>query len=209
MNTPQGYLLVVEDIPDILKLLEATLKFKGYRVLTARNGEEALEAIRNEHPLLVVTDILMPRMDGFSLVHRLRIDPETRDIPVVFLTATYVAPEDKAFALSIGVTRFIEKPVKLEEFLPVIEKLITQKVTIPRGLLNEFDFYDGYRKRLETKLEQKIVQIARDERLLKTLSEEEKPSFQSSLRLAITERDEIQHLLGQVQKHLENNPKPD
>ena len=209
MDTSQGYLLVVEDIPDILRLLETTLKFKGYRVVTARNGEEALEFIQKELPILVITDILMPRMDGFSLVHRLRINPETRDIPVVFLTATYVAPEDKAFALNIGVTRFIEKPVKLDEFLPAIEKLITQKITVPRGLLNEFEFYDGYRKRLETKLEQKIAQIARDERLLKTLTEEEKPSFQSSLKLAVAERDEIQHLLDQVHKHLENNPKPE
>ena len=67
MNTQSGYLLVVEDIPDILKLLDATLKFKGYRVLTARNGEEALEVIQKERPLMIITDILMPKMDGFSL----------------------------------------------------------------------------------------------------------------------------------------------
>ena len=92
MNTGQGYLLVVEDIPDILKLLDATLKFKGYRVVTAQNGQEALDAIQRERPAMIITDILMPKMDGFSLVHRLRINPETRDIPVIFLTATYVAP---------------------------------------------------------------------------------------------------------------------
>jgi len=95
MNAQQGYLLVVEDIPDILNLLEATLTFKGYRVVTARDGQEALEIIQKEHPAMVITDILMPKMDGFSLVHRLRLDPETRRIPVVFLSATYVAPEDK------------------------------------------------------------------------------------------------------------------
>ena len=102
MDAQKGYLLVVEDIPDILNLLEATLKFKGYRVLTAQNGEEALKIIQKEYPALIVADILMPRMDGFSLVHRLRINPDTRHIPVIFLSATYVAPEDKAFALSIG-----------------------------------------------------------------------------------------------------------
>src|SRR5512145_1089877 len=123
MNTQQGYLLVVEDVPDILVLLQATLKFKGYRVITARNGLEALEAIEKESPALIITDILMPKMDGFSLVHRLRLDPTTRDIPIIFLSATYVAPEDKAFALTIGVTRFIEKPVNLETFFPVIDEL--------------------------------------------------------------------------------------
>src|SRR5512145_1094684 len=118
MNTQQGYLLVVEDVPDILVLLQATLKFKGYRVITARNGLEALEAIEKESPALIITDILMPKMDGFSLVHRLRLNPETRDIPVVFLSATYVAPEDKTFALNLGVIRFVEKPVDFEQFLP-------------------------------------------------------------------------------------------
>ena len=104
----RGYLLVVDDIPDILTLLDTTLTFKGYRVVTARNGQEALEAIRKERPALVIADILMPKMDGFSLVHHLRIDPATRDLPVVFLSATYVTPEDKDFALAIGVTQFIE-----------------------------------------------------------------------------------------------------
>ena len=100
METQPGYLLVVEDIPDILRLLKATLEFKGYRVVTAREGIEALEAIKQERPAMIITDILMPKMDGFNLVHRLRINPETRDIPVVFLSATYVAPEDKAFAIT-------------------------------------------------------------------------------------------------------------
>jgi len=199
----QGYLLVVEDIPDILRLLDATLKFKGYRVVTAGNGQEALEAIQRERPALIITDILMPKMDGFSLVHRLRINPETRDIPVIFLTATYVAPEDKAFALTIGVSRFIEKPVNFEQFLPTVAELMAKGPAAPLETLNELDFYDGYRKRLEKKLNQKNTQITRSENLLSTLSEEEKPSIRSSLHQAITERAEIQHLLDQIDEHLE------
>jgi len=203
MDTPQGYLLVVEDIPDILKLLEATLTFKGHRVVTARNGEEAMEAIERERPLLVITDILMPKMDGFSLVHRLRIKPETRDIPVVFLSATYVAAEDKAFAQTIGVTGFIEKPVAMDKFVPIIEKILRQGTYTPAEPINEIDFYEGYRKRLEIKLNQKNIQIARDERLLETLSEAEKPSFQVSLQLAKSEREEIKQLLEQVREQRE------
>jgi len=209
MSTQTPYLLVVEDIPDILKLLEATLTFKGHRVVTARNGEEALEAIERERPALVITDILMPRMDGFSLVHRLRINPETRDIPVVFLSATYVAPEDKAFALTIGVTRFIEKPVALNEFVPIIEKLLEQGAHAAQETINDIDFYDGYRKRLEIKLSQKITQIARDERLLETLSEEEKASFRASLQLAMSEREEIQKLLDQIDEQVDKFSKPE
>lgn len=204
MNTQQGYLLVVEDVPDILVLLHETLKFKGYRVITARNGVEALEVIEKELPALIVTDILMPKMDGFSLVHRLRLDPHTRSIPIIFLSATYVAPEDKAFALTIGVTRFIEKPVNLENFFPVIDELLAQKDSDVQNLLDETAFYDGYRKRLEIKLKHKNTQIARDENLLKTLTGTERASFEASLRQSIAEREEIQHLLEEIRGRLEN-----
>ena len=203
MDTQSGYLLVVEDIPDILKLLDATLKFKGYRVLTARNGEEALEVIQKERPLMIITDILMPKMDGFSLVHTLRIHSETRSIPVIFLSATYVAPEDKAFALNIGATRFIEKPIDLELFMKTISDLLLQGAPASQEPLTEPDFYIGYRKRLKTKLNQKMTQIARTERLLETLPEEEKPSFQASLQMAISEREEIEKLLDQIREHFE------
>jgi CheY-like chemotaxis protein len=209
MNTKQGYLLVVEDIPDILRLLDATLKFKGYRVVTAPNGQEALEAIQRERPALIITDILMPKMDGFSLVHRLRINPETRDIPVVFLTATYVAPEDKAFALTIGVNRFIEKPVDFEQFLPAIEEILAKGPSAPLEPLNEADFYEGYRKRLEKKLNQKMTQIARGEHLLKTVSQEEQSTIRASLQQAQNERQEIQHLLDEIHEYLDKINKRD
>jgi CheY-like chemotaxis protein len=208
MNIQTGYLLVVEDIADILNLLEATLKFKGYRVVTARNGEEALEIIQKDRPDLIIADILMPKMDGFRMVHRLRINPETRRIPVVFLSATYVAPEDKAFALSLGATRFIEKPVDLPTFLPIIEKLLQQGVHTPVEPLNEYVFYEGYRKRLEIKLSQKNTQIVRDERLLDSLSEDEKVAMKKSMEQAVNEREEIQALLAQIRERLDTFPKP-
>jgi DNA-binding response OmpR family regulator len=205
----QGYLLIVEDVPDILRLLEETLKFKGYNAVTARNGQEALDLIQRERPALVITDIMMPKLDGFGLVHRLRLNPETRDLPVIFLTATYVALEDKAFALNIGVTRFIEKPVNFERFLETIDQLLTQGAPSVPTPMSESDFYEGYRQRLEKKLNQKITQIARDERLLASLSEEEKPSFKASLQVAVNERDEIQRLLDEIQMRMANTSKPE
>lgn len=205
----QGYVLIVEDVPDILKLLEETLKFKGYRAATARNGQEALEAIQHERPMLVITDIMMPKLDGFGLVHRLRLNPETRNIPVIFLTATYVGLEDKAFALNIGVTRFIEKPVNFEKFLKTIEELITQEPPTSPRLISETEFYEGYRERLEKKLNQKSTQITRDEHLLETLPEMERPTFQASLQGAINERDEIQRLLDEIQVRMESTAKPE
>ena len=204
METQKGYLLVVEDIPDILSLLKATLEFKGYRVVTAREGNEALEAIKNERPALIITDILMPKMDGFSMVHHLRLNPETRDIPVVFLSATYVAPEDKAFAVNLGVIRFIEKPVDFDYFLPTISSLLEEGAKSTGEPLDEFAFYDEYRKRLESKLLHKNTQIARAEHLLETIAEEEKSTFVASLHQTRDERKEIQQLLEQINQILEN-----
>lgn len=203
MDTTKGYLLVVEDIPDILALLETTLKFKGYRVETAVNGQDAMDLIEKEAPTLVITDILMPRMDGFSLVHRLRIEPETRNIPVIFLSATYVAPEDKAFALDIGATRFMEKPVIIEDFLALIEDLLNAPSSETVTPVSERDFYIGYRKRLETKLAEKNMQIARAESLVQNVNDNEREHFTGSLHHTVNERKELLRLLEQVDAHLE------
>lgn len=204
MDDQHNKLLVVEDNSDILRLLETTLTFKGYNVTTARNGNEALEAIEKESPSVIITDILMPQMDGFSLVHHLRLNPATRDIPVVFLSATYVTPEDKNFALTLGVIQFIEKPVNFEEFLPAIDKLLSMEARSSQAPLNETEFYTQYRKRLETKLIQKNTQITRAERLLVTLPEEEKPAFMHSLHQSMNERQEIQKLLDEIHRLMED-----
>jgi CheY-like chemotaxis protein len=203
MATKNDYLLVVEDVPDILVLLVETLKFKGYRVMTATNGEEALEVIQKGLPKLIITDILMPKMDGFNLVHRLRLNPATRNIPVIFLSATYVAPEDKEFALTIGVTRYIEKPVNLDEFFPLIEELLSVGKYEAKPL-NELDFYEGYKKRLETKLRHKNTQITRDQHLFETLDDSQKMAIKASMQTAIREKEEIQKLLDHIREQIES-----
>jgi DNA-binding response OmpR family regulator len=203
MNAGTDYLLIVEDDPDILKLLDATLTFKGYRVVTARNGKEGLEAIQGKRPAIVIADIMMPKLDGFGLVHRMRIHPQTRDIPVVFITATYVAREDREFALSIGATRFLQKPIDLEKFLAMIAELLKQGPPAVIKPFNELDFYNEYRRRLKAKLDEKIKQIARDEHLLATDADKEDQFLQVSLRQAIRERDELQLLLNQIHDQLE------
>jgi len=203
MDAGTDYLLIVEDDPDILELLDATLTFKGYRVVTARNGREALEAIHRKRPAIVIADIMMPTLDGFGLVHRIRIDPETRDIPVVFITAAYVTPEDREFALNIGATRFLQKPVDLERFLGTIAELLEHGLSAVVKPLNELDFYNEYRRRLEAKLGEKNRQIAREEHLLATDADKEDQSLQASFRQVHRERDELKLLLDQIHEQLE------
>jgi len=203
MKLDQGYLLIVEDDLDILRLLQTTLNFSGYRVVTARNGNEGLEVVQNEHPAIVIADIMMPKLDGFGFVHRLRINPETRNIPVVFITATFVSREDREFALNIGATRFIQKPLDLDEFLVTVEELLNQGSPITFEPLDEIKFYQEYRRRLEEKLQDKQKQIARDKLLLGTKSDEEDQFLQASLHQATGERKELILLLDQVQVQLE------
>lgn len=203
MNVPFGPLLVVEDVPNVLELLEVTLRFKGYPVITARNGQEALQRVAKERPALVITDILMPKMDGYALAHGLRSNPLTRSIPIIFLSATYVTPEDKAFAISLGAVKFLEKPVDTEEFLLTVAEVLTAGIpTIPEPL-SEREFYQGYRERLENKLRHKNTQIARTERLLQTLPPEQKPAFEALLAEARVHMEDIQHELDQLFKLLE------
>ena len=192
MTNPRGPLLVVEDIPNVLELLEVTLRFQGYEVISARNGEEALKILEKETPALIITDILMPKLDGFAFVQKLRDNPKTMGLPVIFLSATYVTPEDQTFAMSLGASRFIEKPIDTEDFLLTIAELLSKdQITIPVPL-EKPQFYSGYRERLDIKLQHKNRQIARIERLLPTLDEEQKESFNVLYEQALRDRHEIE-----------------
>jgi CheY-like chemotaxis protein len=203
MNNPTGPILVVEDVPNVLELLEVTLRFKGYPVITANNGEEALEKVASEHPALVITDILMPKMDGYALAHRLRTNPQTRLTPLIFLSATYVTPEDKKFAISLGAVRFIEKPIDTEEFLLTVAELLTQGPNPIPEPLGDREFYVGYKERLEHKLRHKNTQIARTENLLTTLPSSQRPAFESLLKQTMEDRNEIQAELDEIYQILD------
>ena len=204
MSNVYGPILIVEDVPNVLELLEVTLRFKGYAVITARNGEEALEVIEKERPVLIVTDILMPKMDGYAFIQKLRLNPDTRAIPVMFLSATYVTPEDKDFALSLGAARFMEKPIDTEDFLLTVAELVTQSPFTQPQPLDMDRFYQGYRTRLENKLRHKNSQIARAERLLPTLPPDQKPAFEALLQQSMRDRDEIQSELYDIYETIES-----
>lgn len=195
-------ILVVEDIPAILELLEVTLRFKGYRVITARNGEEALTRMARELPRLIITDILMPRMDGYALAFNLRTRPDTERIPIVFLSATFVTPEDKDFALSLGAVRFLEKPVDTEEFLLTVAEVLTTGQVACGPPLNKRQFLEGYRRRLEVKLHHKDMQISRTRRLLGELPEAQKQAYQDLLAEVHAQREQIQAELAEIDREL-------
>jgi CheY-like chemotaxis protein len=194
---------VVEDVPNILELLDITLRFKGYKVMTSTNGQEALERIEEQAPALIITDILMPKMDGYAFVHRLRTNPKTASIPVIFLTATYVTPEDKAFGLSLGASRFIEKPIDTDDFLLTVAELLAEGPSPTPPALEQQDFYVGYQARLENKLWHKRRQIARAQALLPTLPHDQQEAYQAMLDQSVHDRDEIQAELDEVHRAID------
>lgn len=199
-----GTILVVEDLEQIRELLKVTLEFHGYAVTTAKNGLEALELIEKQPSDLIITDLLMPKMDGYAMIYQLRRNKDTRDIPIIVLSATYVSSEDKEFALSLGAVSFLEKPIDTADFLLTVGETLAMEKKSRENKLDDLAFFQGYRKRLEGKLQQKTQQIARTERLLKTLPDMQKAVFQSMLDEARVHRKEILIELEDINKNLAN-----
>jgi two-component system, OmpR family, response regulator len=111
---PEARLLVVEDEPNILELLSASLRLAGFEVATATGGLEALQAVQRHRPDLVVLDVMLPDLDGFDVARRLR-SGNTRT-PVLFLTARD-ATHDKVTGLTLGGDDYVTKPFSLEEVI--------------------------------------------------------------------------------------------
>src|SRR4026207_1066140 len=103
-------ILVVDDLSANREVLGALLRYKGHRLREAEAGHQALAIVQAEHPDLVITDVLMPVMDGYEFVRQLRLDPATNRIPVLFYTAPYGEREARAFARSSGLPFILTKP---------------------------------------------------------------------------------------------------
>jgi len=121
-------IMVVEDDLDEAKLIKMVLEGEGYEAVCAFNGKEALEKLESEKPDLIVLDIMMPEMDGFTFCTKLRTLPEHKDTPVVFLSAVAQHIQESKYPLD-GVMRaevddYLEKPVKPEELLKIISGLL-------------------------------------------------------------------------------------
>jgi len=118
-------ILAVDDTPPNLRLLEALLAKDGYEVVTASSGEEALRAIAEKPPDLVLMDILMPGMDGYELTRQIRANPKTRFLPIVLMTAS--VDQDKTRALESGADDFVPKPISQHELAVRVRSLLRIK----------------------------------------------------------------------------------
>ena len=119
--TPEARLLVVDDEPNIVELLSTSLRFAGFEVATAMTGSDAVKAVERTHPDLVVLDVMLPDIDGFTVLRRLQA--ANRPLPVLFLTARD-ASEDKVTGLTLGGDDYVTKPFSLEEVIARIRAVL-------------------------------------------------------------------------------------
>ena len=137
-------ILIVDDLPDNRKFLVTLLRHQGHRLLEAADGREGLAAAKAERPDLVITDVLMPLMDGYELGRQLRLDPATSGIPVVFYTAHYGEREARAFALTFGAGDVLTKPAEPSDVLKIVDRVLsggteTQTLLVPLSVTPALD----------------------------------------------------------------------
>lgn len=203
MSISTGPILVVEDIAAVRELIQVQLMVRGYEVLTARDGREALDMVAAQRPAVIVTDILMPRVDGFALAHHLRTNPLTTGIPIIFLSATYVSAEDERFALNLGALRFLPKPIDADELFIAVADALTGQVAGVLPPMSERDFYTGYRQRLENKLRQKAGQLSRNQQLAENVTSEHRANYVHLLAESQDQYDELQRELDVLNRVLQ------
>ncbi len=158
-------ILIVDDNKENLYILETILRGSGYDIASALNGADAMEILRDVNDVdIIISDILMPVMDGFQLCKNVKSDDKFKHIPVVFYTGTYTDKKDEELAIRLGVDKYIRKPIRAEKLESIIQEMFksiddgTLKV---RELSLEVDemVYTLYNDRLVEKLEHKVIEL--------------------------------------------------
>ncbi|HWP57553.1 MAG TPA: PAS domain S-box protein [Candidatus Acidoferrales bacterium] len=175
-------ILIVDDHPTDRRLLRVTLQAEGHSVVEAGDGVEALQLLGAKEVDMVISDILMPRMDGFQLCREIKKNEALKQLPFVFYSGTYIDPEDREFALSLGADLFVAKPAQPEAFVQALDEAIkTAASSHPAPLppeLEEEIYLKEYNERLVRKLEEKELRLreinktlAASDRRLRTIIE--------------------------------------
>lgn len=159
-------LVIVDDIATNRKLLRVTLEAEGHTALEAADGVEALQVLSREKVDGVISDILMPRMDGYRLCNEIRANRHLRDLPFIFYTSTFVSPVDEQMARNVGADKYLTKPASLETILRALnEAAVMQHAPPLPGAVREIEVLKVYSDRLVTKLEEKNIELERELRM--------------------------------------------
>jgi len=163
-----GKILVVDDTPQNIKVLDAILSPRGYTVITASSGAEALEKVRTEAPDLVLLDIVMPGMSGYEVARHLRADPATRFLPIVMVTALG-AQEERVKAIEAGADDFLTKPINQLELLARVKSLLRIK-TYHDTIQSQAAQLAEWNKTLEERVQRQVEELERIGRLRRFLA---------------------------------------
>lgn len=171
-------IMIVDDQPDNIYMLDSLFKGNGYATVSAPNGAEALRLLKEGGADLIISDILMPVMDGFQFCQKIKSDEALKAIPFIFYTATYTEKKDEDLAMKIGADRFIVKPAEPEDIVNVAREVLKEAKAgkvVSRSALEEEDeksFYSLYSDRLVHKLEKRTEELEREIALRRKLEEE-------------------------------------
>ncbi|MBP8980942.1 MAG: PAS domain S-box protein, partial [Syntrophobacterales bacterium] len=176
-------ILIVDDNPNNLYMLECLLKGYQHEVIAAGNGRDALEKALVHPPNLIITDILMPVMDGYELCRRWKEEERLKHIPFVFYTATYTEKKDEEFALSLGADRFLVKPQDPDDFMMAIKEVLAEdyaaRQTAAKPLGEDMEFFRQHNEALFKKLEKKMLELEDANRKLREKEETYRLSFEN------------------------------
>ena len=166
--------LVVEDNEQNMYLLKIVLEGNGYEMSAAGDGLEALEIARKDKPDIIISDILMPVMDGFALCRQWKKDEQLKQIPFIFYTATYTDAKDEEFALSLGAERFVRKPTAPDKFIAILKEIIQNQElgklkATEQPAAEEKVFFKEYNQALVRKLEKKMLELEQANKSLSAL----------------------------------------
>jgi signal transduction histidine kinase len=164
-------ILIVDDKEENLYYLEALLTANGHVVSAARHGAEALVMARRSPPSVVISDLLMPVMDGYTLLRHWKADEALNPAPFIVYTATYTEPEDERLALGLGADAFILKPAEPEAFLARLDEVLARATTARPSTVRDPSEHDegllrDYSDILIRKLEQKTLELEESNRSL-------------------------------------------
>ena len=166
-------ILIVDDHLTNLKLLRAQLEAEGHAVFEAHDGVEALSLLERQRVDAVISDILMPRMDGYRLCHEIRTHARLRDLPIIIYSSTYTAPEDEKLALDMGANKYLKKPASVETIAAALHEVIAQPHAAPRpDARREVEVLKNYNERLVSKLKEKNVELMAAEAKFRPLVEQ-------------------------------------
>src|SRR5690348_9021728 len=154
-----GVVLLLDDDPDDRELMGIVLSDAGYGVIEAANGEDALELAREHRPDLIIADILMPKMNGYEFVRRLREEPEVGPTRVLFCTAHYLEGEVRELAASCGVSQLISKPAAAEVVLGTVSEALERPESLGPRVLPGPDFEQEQLRVINDKLVEKVAEL--------------------------------------------------